>query len=173
MHLQRGFSLIELLIVIAIILVIAAIAIPNLLQSRTAANEASAVGSIQAIKTAEFSYYNTYPTVGYAVKIGDMGGASPCVPAAGSACLLDTLLSTSVPGSLGKSGYQFLATGIITGGATNNTAFVAGASPLFVGHTGNRDFCSTDDGVLRQQQAVAGDLPVNTTAACIAFAVAQ
>jgi prepilin-type N-terminal cleavage/methylation domain-containing protein len=173
MHLQKGFSLIELMIVIAIILVIAAIAIPNLLQSRMSANEASAVASIQAIKTAEITYYNTYPTVGYAVKLGDMGGASPCVPSSASGCLLDSLLSTATPGSLGKSGYVFLATGVTTGGATTNTAFVAGTSPIYFGQTGRRDFCSTDDGVLRQQQASSGDTPVNTTAACVAFAVAQ
>ena len=67
---KRGFSLIELLIVVAIILIIAAIAIPNLLRSRIAANEASAVGSLRTLNTAEITYNTTYPTIGFACSLG-------------------------------------------------------------------------------------------------------
>ena len=108
----KGFSLIELLIVVAIILIIAAIAIPNLLQARLSANEASAAGSLSAIKTSEIAYYTAYPTIGYAPDIGSLGGASPCAPSSTTACLLDSFLSASTPGSTGKSGYYYLATGI-------------------------------------------------------------
>jgi prepilin-type N-terminal cleavage/methylation domain-containing protein len=71
---QKGFSLIELLIVVAIILVIAAIAIPNLIRSRIAANEASAVGSVRTINTAEMTYASTYPNYGFA-GLTNLGGA--------------------------------------------------------------------------------------------------
>jgi type IV pilus assembly protein PilA len=169
----RGFSLIELLIVVAIILIIAAIAIPNLLQARVAANEASAVGSLSAIKSSEITYTTAYPTVGYSPDIASLGGASPCTPTSSTACLLDSVLSSSTPGSGGKSGFVFLATGIMPSGAVNNAAFVAGASPVLARSTGNHDYCSTNDGVLRSQIASPGDTPVIDLASCLAFAVTQ
>jgi type IV pilus assembly protein PilA len=173
MRAQKGFSLIELLIVVAIILIIAAIAIPSLLQSRLAANESSAVGSLNAIKVGEITYFNSYPTVGYATQLSDLGGVGPCTPSSTTGCLIDNFLATAAPGSVGKAGFVFLATGIVTGGATNNTAFVAATSPIAVHSTGNRDFCSTNDGVLRQQMASVGDVPVNNLASCLAFPVTQ
>jgi prepilin-type N-terminal cleavage/methylation domain-containing protein len=173
MRSTKGFSLIELLIVVAIILIIAAIAIPNLLQARLAANEASAVGSLSALKSAEITYYNTYPTVGYSPDLASLGGATPCTPSSSNACLIDNFLATAIPGGVGKSGYYYKATGIITGGATNNTAFVTAAAPIVMHSTGNRDFCSTNDGVLRSQMGTAGDTPVTVLASCLAFPVTQ
>jgi type IV pilus assembly protein PilA len=170
---QQGFSLIEVLIVVAIILIIAAIAIPNLLQAKMAANESSAAGSLHAIQSAEITYYNTFPTVGYSTALANLGGASPCTPTSTTGCLIDNFLASAIPGSTGKSGYYFLATGVITGGATTYTSFVSGAAPIAVHSTGNRDFCSTNDGVLRSQIGTPGDLPVNSVASCVAFAVAQ
>jgi type IV pilus assembly protein PilA len=172
MQKQRGFSLIELLIVIAIILVIAAIAIPNLLEARKSANEASAVGSIREIKVAEFAYYTSYPTVGFAAALGDLGGTSPCTPSSATGCLLDNFLATATPGGTGKSGYYFLATGVNSGG-TLNSAFSIGGAPIEYRRTGNRNFCSTNDGVLRSQPGSAGTLPVSDVPSCQAFPVAQ
>jgi type IV pilus assembly protein PilA len=167
MRTHRGFSLIELLIVVAIILIIAAIAIPNLLQARLSANEASAVGSIQSIKTAEVSYFNAYPATGYAGTLPVLGGANPCVPVPAGACLLDDFLATAAPGSGGKSGYVFSALGVNSAGL--NVGFVIGAAPVQVQKTGNRSFCSVEDGVLRF--AFGGGPPVTTSAGCTAYTV--
>ena len=173
MRSTKGFSLIELLIVVAIILIIAAIAIPNLLQARLAANESSAAGSLHSLTSAEVTYYNAYPTVGYASAIAQLGGASPCTPSSTTACIIDNFLATAIPGGVGKSGYYYLATGVISGGATYNDAYVISAAPISVHYTGNRDFCSTNDGVLRSQMGSPGDTPLATTAPCYAFPVAQ
>jgi type IV pilus assembly protein PilA len=173
MRSNKGFSLIELLIVVAIILVIAAIAIPNLLRARMAANEASAVGSLSAIKSSEVTYSTAYPTVGFSPDIASLGGASPCTPSSSTACLLDSVLSASTPGSGGKSGFVFLAAGIVPAGSLNNSAYVSAAAPVLMHSTGDHDYCSTNDGVLRSQPGNVGDVPVNSLAACLAFPVAQ
>jgi type IV pilus assembly protein PilA len=173
MRSTKGFSLIELLIVVAIILIIAAIAIPNLLQARLAANESSAVGSLHAIQSAEITYFNSYPTIGYAASIGQLGGVTPCTPSSTTGCIIDSFLATATPGGVGKSGYYYLATGVVTGGATYNTAFVEGAAPIVAHSTGNRDFCQTNDGILRSQMGSVGDLPASASATCLAYPVTQ
>src|SRR5215472_1785459 len=121
----RGFSLIELLIVVAIILIIAAIAIPSLLQARIAANESSAVASLRTINTAMITYNSTYPSQGYAATLATLGpDANPCTPSSTNACLIDSSLAGGW-----KSGYNFAATG---GAPQNgaNTNYYATAIPV-------------------------------------------
>jgi len=140
---QKGFSLIELLIVVAIILIIAAIAIPNLLRSKMAANEASAVGSIRTVNTAQVTYSSTYGT-GYAATLATLGGlTSPCTALSTNACLIDPVLSSGT-----KSGYTFSSAATLPVGGVNNGFEVEG-HPNAVGTTGQRSFCSDQTGVIR------------------------
>jgi prepilin-type N-terminal cleavage/methylation domain-containing protein len=140
---QKGFSLIELLIVVAIILIIAAIAIPNLIRSKMAANEASAVASLRTINTAEVTYNNTYPTT-FATQAQLGPGAATCAgsgPTSTNACLIDNLLANAVSTTVGKSGYYF----VIAAGASTYTSQ---ALPMTPGSTGTRSFCSDQNLVL-------------------------
>ena len=137
---QKGFSLIELLIVVAIILIIAAIAIPNLLKARISANESSAVGSIRTLTTADVQYAAQCPANGFPAALANLGpGAGTCATAG----IIDAVLVTGV-----KSGYNFTYTPGAANAAGIITTYTILALPITVGVTGQRAFCSVQDGVI-------------------------
>ena len=138
---ERGFTLLELMIVVALIVIIAAIAMPSMKEAKMNANEASAVSSIRAINTVEVTYQAAYS--GYANTLANLGGADPCTKSAETACLLDQSLAGGV-----KSGYRFTALGGNASGG-ENTSYAVGAAPEIYDRTGKRRFCSTDKNVIR------------------------
>lgn len=138
---QLGFSLIELLIVIAVILVIAAIAIPNLMRARIAANEASAGASMRTMATAELTYDLSYPTIGYA-NLAALGGGAGCLPSSTTACIIDQLLTTG-----SKSGYTFAATPSSLSGAVMDQ-YLLTSVPQIMNVTGTKGFCEIEDHVI-------------------------
>ncbi|MBZ5648843.1 MAG: prepilin-type N-terminal cleavage/methylation domain-containing protein [Acidobacteriia bacterium] len=155
---QKGFSLIELLIVVAIILIIAAIAIPNLLRSRIAANEASAVGSLRSINTAEVTYSSTYPAQGFSDNLTKLGPGAGGAPTSFQASLVDIVVGCAAP-PCAKSGYNLdVASGAA---ATPRTTYVSHAVPITAGQSGQRTFCSSADGVIHFDPA--GGITAATT----------
>jgi len=160
----RGFSLIELLIVVAIILIIAAIAIPNLLRSRIAANQASAVGSLRTLNTAEVTYSTTYNT-GYSASLACLGpaAAGQNTPTASFAGLVDEVLSgigtaggtASTLNTSSKSGYTFVYSpaGADATGKIDFYSFTA--SPVSAGTTGTNYYYTDQSGVIRQNSTAA------------------
>lgn len=146
-----GFSLIELLIVVAIILIIAGIAIPNLLKSRMAAHQASAVANVRTVTTAAVSYWVTYSN-GYPPNMAALGGLGP-----GATCDASVLVDTTITAAPNqKSGYQYAYTGE-EGTVTNSptgcanpgfNGYLVTATPLSVGVSGNISYCSTEPGII-------------------------
>jgi type IV pilus assembly protein PilA len=128
---------------IPLILIIAAIAIPNLLRARIAANEASAVNAVRRISAAQMTYQSQFPTVGFAPDLQSLGGATPCSANPATACLIENELAaaTTLPG---KHGYIFALKRTDDG-----TKYVVTAVPTTRNQTGIRSFCSNEDGVAR------------------------
>jgi type IV pilus assembly protein PilA len=146
---QKGFSLIELLIVVAIILIIAAIAIPNLLKSKMASNEASAVGSLRTYNAAMATYAAQCPANGYPAGFVNLGGAVGDCTSAG---LVDTVLGVAAPT---KSGYNFTYRTPGTTGGVAGSSYDINANPATRGRTGQRSFFIDQTGLVRFNQTAA------------------
>jgi type IV pilus assembly protein PilA len=150
---RNGFSLIELLIVVAIILIIAAIAIPNLIRSRIAANEASAVAALRTMNTSSMSYVTSYGT--FPSSLASLGPAS--TPSSTAADLIDSVLGTD-PAT--KSGYTFVF--VATGSPV--TSYTITATPVSQGVSGQRGFFTNQSGVIRADingAATSGSTPIS------------
>ncbi len=148
---QKGFSLIELLIVVTIILIIAAIAIPNLLKSKIQANETAAVGALKALTESALLYSNTYG--GFPHALSDMGpGAGGSAATSTSADLIDSVLASGI-----KSGYRFTYMPVTIDASGNVLSYTITATPVAVGTTGQRSFFTDQSGTIRSTASGVAD----------------
>jgi type IV pilus assembly protein PilA len=148
---QKGFSLIELLIVVAIILVIAAIAVPNFLHSKIAANQASAIGSMRSLNTACVSYNTTYGQ--FPAALTDLGPVgSGVTPTSTSADLIDSVLAAGI-----KSGYSFVYTA-----GTSDQSYTLTATPIAAAASGQNMYFTDQSGVIRVDTSGGGATAAST-----------
>jgi prepilin-type N-terminal cleavage/methylation domain-containing protein len=152
-----GFSLIELLIVVAVILIIAGTAIPNFIRSKMRANEAGAVANMRNVCTANVVYNTTYG-MGFALGLANLGG-NPATPDPTAAGLIDSVLSSGV-----KSGYIYTYTVLASDAFGNAVAYSLNADPITPGTSGDRHFYTDQSALIRQSltgPAGPSDTPLN------------
>jgi len=170
---QKGFSLIELLIVVAIILIIAAIAIPNLLRAKMAANESSAVESLRSMMSADATYNSTWgQNQFYAISMATLGGAVINPTTCAATNLIDPVLGGATTAAKAKSGYFFTYNGTGTaevGGSCPGSfpTFWINGSPSAPGSTGQSTFCVDQTGVIRKDPTGTAFAVDGTTAGCL------
>jgi prepilin-type N-terminal cleavage/methylation domain-containing protein len=155
-----GFSLIELLIVVAIILIIAGIAVPNLLRSRIAANEASAVSTLRTIASANATYHTAY-NIGYAGTLVNLGPSSS--PTSAAADLLDAALGVASPINSGYA-FTYSAANAAPTRAAPNQSYSATGAPTAAGSSGTSTLCVDQTGVVGRNPL--GTAPGNTASGC-------
>jgi type IV pilus assembly protein PilA len=173
----NGFTLAELLIVVVLIVLVAAIALPNLLRSQIAANEASAIAAEAVINKAEVEYQTAYPNIGFASSLAELGpdvADGRCKsPNSTRACLIEGTLANASSPTHARSGYWFAVVptfkdpnGVVSG-------YVAGAAAAAFNQSGVRDFCSLEDGAVRFRVPSASSAPMNSASECAAMSVLQ
>jgi len=153
---SQGFSLIELLVVVAVILIVAAIAIPNFIRSKMRANEAAAVANLRNITTAEIVYSTTYG-IGFSDNLAKLGGTLLLVDQ-NNAGLIDSVLASG-----SKTGYTFTYSILSQDAAGHVVAFAVTADPTLAGKSGDRHFYADQSAVIRHNEtttATAGDSPI-------------
>ena len=170
MRKQKGFSLIELLIVVAIILIIAAIAIPSLLRSRIAANDTSAAATLRTLNTSQITFNTAYPAQGFANTLSALGPGNPAVvcttPAnvtVTSACLIDGTVGCTATTGCPKSGYNFFLSNAAA--AVPFTDYTVSAGPITWGTSGSANWCSFEDAVIRSTKSLATQPTASITTA--------
>jgi type II secretory pathway pseudopilin PulG len=147
----HGFSLIEVLIITGLAMLLAAAVLPWLLNSRIAANEATAVANVDIITSAQQSYKTAYPAIGYADSLSRLAGVCGqrhCQPTPQHACLIDC----NLPGAVARSenGYFYALSAAASGSGPNSTYVVATTAEK-IHKTGNHDFCAVEDAKIRWQ----------------------
>ena len=148
---RKGFSLIELLIVVTIILIVAAIAIPNLVKNKIQANETAAVGALRALTESALLYSNTYG--GFPHQLSDMGpGTGGSAATSTSADLIDSTLATGI-----KSGYRFAYAAGTIDPSGNVLSYTILATPVSIGTTGQRSFFTDQSGTIRNTASGVAD----------------
>lgn len=163
---SKGFTLVEVLMVVGIVVVLTAIAVPGLLSARMFGNEASAIASIRTISSAEATFASTCGAGGYAVTLADLALA----PTAGGQAFIPADLAAASTGGSPKSGYEFTITGgtgdnVLAAADTCNgsanaseSEFFAIADPIAVGSTGRRFFAANQSGQIREDPAQLADM---------------
>jgi type IV pilus assembly protein PilA len=147
---QNGFSLIELLIVVTIILIIAAIAIPNLMRSKISANEAASVEALRTLNSSTVMYSMTYG--GFPHALSDLGPSNSSSPSSTAADLIDSVLASGI-----KSGYRFTYAAGAVDPSGNVLGYTIAASPVTPGQTGQRYFFTDQSGTIRANPTGVAD----------------
>ncbi len=170
---EKGASLVEVILVVAVAMALAAVVVPKLLDSRIAANEAAAVANVNVITTAQESYRSAYPKLGYAdslVRLATICDQAKCEASAEHACLIDCTLPRARTTT--KDGYYYGLSADGEGATLPHKTYVAAATTPTRRKTGDHNFCAVEDGKIRYEAVTTSKLPDSITRpACSALPV--